>query len=289
MRLPIDIEGELTHWLGLAERLNLSDGPVGITFEGDRTVFIMANGGPGQITISTIVSTDVALAPDALAFLLTQNDALGKTTGIIIGADAATGVISTSRRICTLSLDKVLFEFLVKAVITVADSVIDTLPGPDNRSLLRANNDLCCAYPTAAQNTIQQLVDGLTTPEFQLERIGNHIGYMIHPDAAIVCQPLGNELLVSAVAQDANSVATDPEAVSEMMLRNLFVEKCQSGGFFLEDGKRIGALALTCMSDQVDDMFAKAAAQSVGDVTTMAKRTHHTDRSLMSSNTVFKV
>jgi len=289
MTLPIDIEGELTRWLGLAERLNLSDGPLGMTFEGDRTVFIVTNGGPDQITISTIASTDVPLTHDALAFLLTQNDTLGKTTGIIIGADAVTGAISTSRRVCASSLDKALFEFLVKAIITVADAVIDALASLDDTALLRANNDLCCDYPTTTQNTVQQLIDGLITPEFQLERVGNDLGYLIHPDAAIVCQPLGAELLVSAVVQDTDDVASNAAAIAEMMLRNLFVEKCQSGGFFLEDGKRIGALTLTCISDKIEDDFAKSAAQAVGDVTTVAKQAGPTDQLPMSSNFIFKV
>lgn len=259
-------EHRLTSWLGLQDVIDLSNDPLHLEFDGGIVVTAVGQHERNQILLTTTVHLDQPIDFEHQLFLLELNNPSKNSSGIVLGADVMSGVVTVSRRFDPRALNQNTFENVVKALIEIVQAADHATAKNDLRLFTTMQKDVVLARVMQDVRPFDILIDGLEPTGFALEVLEDNFATISMTDALFVVEGVGAEIRVRATGRAPLADVVFADWVKEMLLRNLFLAKCSGGGFFLDSFGRPGSTTFFYPADDVEAAFGAAAAGSIGDL-----------------------
>lgn len=256
----------LTLWLGLKDALDLISSPTELVFEDGPNVWLEADGTRDQIVLSSLVPIKQPLTQKGQIFLLQQNNPTRNQSGMVIGAHPDSGLITISRRFDAATVDQGTFEHSVLGLVEMAKATAAASRELDEapiRDVLMAQTRI---QGPQRGVSIDILTEGLKPTAFALQRVRGDAAALSFAECDVIVEAVGAEYLVSATWRSWNAYAATGACGAQMLLRNLFLAKCRSAGFFLDDENQPGAFALFALTGEAETAFGAATASAVGDL-----------------------
>lgn len=256
----------VSDWLGLETTLPLDAGPIEFELEAGSSVWLVPDPHADRLTLSCALNNPFTIDAQRAAFILELSSPSLNDAGLAIGADSESALVSVSRRFDARALDRAFFELSVRTLAAFSHRLAEAVEVMDEAPVFELLNAFAIDSPQSEANPCATLADALADAGIAYERLLGEMIYVPLEQAVVLCRNCGEELLFSAVCDSEPALESVTQLHNTALLRNLFLGRCTSAGYYLDEEGKPGAFAFQMLGDDPVRALQQAATRVIGDL-----------------------